>query len=127
MAQTQFLGLRHRVCAARFCYRATRPERAARGGIGRAWDITCENNTFSFCFASWVVQRHRREQSLGVGMLLSAIKFACGPEFDNLSQVHHRNPFGDVANHSQVMTDEKVCEPQFFLQILQQVDYLGLN
>jgi hypothetical protein len=60
-------------------------------------------------------------------MLRSAVKFTCGPEFYDLSQVHYRNPFGDVANHSQIMADEKVCEPQFFLQILQQVDYLGLN
>ena len=60
-------------------------------------------------------------------MLRAAVKFACGSEFDNLAQVHHRDPFGDVANHSQIVTDEKVCEAQFFLQVLQQVDHLGLD
>ena len=60
-------------------------------------------------------------------MLRAAVKFACGPEFDDLAQVHYGHPFRDVANHSQIVTDEKVCEPQLFLQVFQQVDYLGLN
>ena len=46
---------------------------------------------------------------------------------DDLAQVHHRHPVGDVPHHRQVVRDEQVGQPQLFLELLQQVDHAGLD
>ena len=39
-------------------------------------------------------------------------------------KVHHRDAVGDMLNDAEIMTDEQVGEPEFLLQILQQVQHL---
>jgi hypothetical protein len=45
----------------------------------------------------------------------------------DLAQVHDRHPVGDVADHVQVVGDEQVGEVELGLQVLHQVDDLGLD
>ena len=41
--------------------------------------------------------------------------------------VHHHHLIGDVLHHAEVMGDEQVGQPIFILQVLQQVQDLGLD
>ena len=43
------------------------------------------------------------------------------------AEVHHRHPVGDVLHHRQVVRDEQVGQPELLLQVLQQVQDLGLD
>ena len=47
--------------------------------------------------------------------------------FHQLAEVHHRDPVADVADDLEVMCDEEVSDAQALLQILQQVNDLGLD
>ena len=66
-------------------------------------------------------QRHRvgvsgiLEDGLGVGQL------------HNVAQVHHTDPIGDIAHHRQVVGDEHIGQVLLLLQLLEQVDDLGLD
>ncbi len=70
---------------------------------------------------------HRRQQRLGVGMLRVVVKRVAVGQFDDLAQVHHRDPVGDVAHHRQVVADEQVGQAELLLQVLQQVHDLRLD
>jgi len=48
-------------------------------------------------------------------------------QLHKLAQIHDGHTVADVAHHAQVVGDEQVGQPQLGLQILQQIDYLGLN
>jgi hypothetical protein len=50
-----------------------------------------------------------------------------GPVFDDLAEVHHRDAVGDVAHHRQVVGDEHVADLQLLLQLVEQVEHLGLD
>ncbi len=56
----------------------------------------------------------------GVDLILVA-------DLDDLAEVHHRDPVGDVPDHRQVVRDEDVRQPESRLQLLKQIDDLGLN
>src|SRR5437667_11285754 len=48
-------------------------------------------------------------------------------DLDDLSQVHHRDSIGDVADHGEVMRNEQVGDPELALESLKKVDDLGLD
>ena len=50
-----------------------------------------------------------------------------GADLDDLAEVHHRHPVGDVAHHRQVVGDEEVGEAELVLQLLEQVHDAGLD
>ena len=41
-----------------------------------------------------------------------------GPNFNDVTEIHHSNAVGDVAHHGQVVGDEDVGEAEFVLQVL---------
>ena len=47
--------------------------------------------------------------------------------FDDLSEVHHCDPVGDVAHHAQVVSHEDVRQAELVLEVVEQVDHLGLD
>ena len=49
------------------------------------------------------------------------------PDLDDLAEVHHRDPVGDLADDGQVVGDEHVGQAELVLEVLQQVDDLGLD
>jgi hypothetical protein len=48
-------------------------------------------------------------------------------DFDDLAQVHDCDPVADVPDHGQVVRDHHVGQAQLVLQVLEQVDDLGLD
>ena len=48
-------------------------------------------------------------------------------KFGDLTEIHHRDTVGDVADHRKVMADEQIGQAKLFLQILQQIDHLRLD
>ena len=58
-------------------------------------------------------------QGLGEDLLLAGV-------LHHVAQVHHAHRVGDVLHHRQIMADEQVRQVELLLQVLQQVDDLGL-
>ena len=52
--------------------------------------------------------------------------FAVG-HFHHPAQVHHHDAVAQVAHHRQIVGDEQIGQAQLFLQVLEQVDHLGLD
>ena len=50
-----------------------------------------------------------------------------GAFFDDFAEVHDGDAVADVADHAEVVGDEEVGEVVFVLQVLQEVDDLGLD
>ena len=46
---------------------------------------------------------------------------------DDLAEVHHRDPVGDVADHAEVVRDEQIRQAELVLKLLEQVDDLRLH
>ncbi len=76
---------------------------------------------------SGVGDRDRRQQGLGVRMGRVVVDVVHLPDLDDLAQVHHRHPVGDVPDHRQVVGDEQVGQRQLGLELVQQVDDAGLD
>ncbi len=71
--------------------------------------------------------RHCRYLRLGVGMGGTGEDLVTETPLDHPPHVHHRHPFAHVSHHGQVVSDERVGQPQLVLQFDQQVDYLRLD
>ena len=48
-------------------------------------------------------------------------------DLDDLAEVHHRDPVGDVLHHAEIVGDEQIGQLELGLQVLHQVDDLGLD
>ena len=48
-------------------------------------------------------------------------------DLGDLTEIHHRDPVGDVLDHLEVVRDEKVGQTQLLLEVLHEVDDLGLD
>ena len=55
------------------------------------------------------------------------VKVARRRGLDDPAEIHHRNALGDVLDNRQIVGDEEIGEPELLLQVLQQVDDLGLD
>ena len=100
-------------------------EVAAGRRRGRAGDVAGEDD--GLVLGVRVRLRHRREQRLGVGVPRAPVEVAGVGELDDLSHVHDRDAVGDVLDDAQVVRDEDDTEVQLALQLLQQVEDLGLD
>ena len=74
-----------------------------------------------------VREGHGRQERLGVGVPGPRVDLVAGALLDDLAEVHHRDPVGDVAHDRQVVGDEDVGEAELVLQHLEQVDDAGLD
>ena len=84
------------------------------------------------------MRRSRLALSFGSGIGTadsSAVEYGCNGcsvkicstgTFDDLAQVHHRDPIRDVPDHAEVVRDEQVGQPELVLKVLEQVDDLRL-
>ncbi len=54
-------------------------------------------------------------------------KGARGRGLDDTAEIHHRDAAADVVDHGEIVRDEEIGEPEFLLQILQQIDDLRLD
>ena len=48
-------------------------------------------------------------------------------KLNNLPQVHHRDPVGDMLHHTKVVGNEEVGQPKLILKLFQQIDDLSLD
>ncbi len=48
-------------------------------------------------------------------------------DFDDLAEVHHRDPVRDVADDGEIVRDEEVGQPELALELLHEVDDLRLD
>jgi hypothetical protein len=108
------------------CTRGTsRMEMASCRRIDRAGDLPLEDNFRPF--QSRVCHRDRRKKGLGIGMPGILVEELGWSHLHDPSQVHDRDVVTDMSDDIEVMGDEEISQPEFFLQILQQVDDLGLG
>ena len=70
---------------------------------------------------------NRREQRLGVGVLGVVEEPRRVAHFDDAAEVHHGRAPADVLDEPQIVRDEEIREPQFLLQLDQQIHHLRLN
>ena len=71
--------------------------------------------------------RDRIEKCLGVGVLGGVENLLGFSILDDFSLVHDCNVIGDVAHHGEVVGDENHGQVEFFAELEQEVDDLGLN
>ena len=74
-----------------------------------------------------VRHRHRRHQRPGVRVQRLGVEPVARRLLDQRAQVHHADPVGDVPDHREVVRDDQVGQAEVVLQVLQQVDHLGLD
>ena len=51
----------------------------------------------------------------------------CFRRFNDLAQVHHHDSVAEMLDQREVMRDEQISDAALALQVLQEVDDLGLN
>ena len=68
--------------------------------------------------------RHRCQQRARVGVARAREETPPVANFNNLTEIHHRNPIGDVAHHGEIVGDEQIGDAKFLLQRAHQVDHL---
>ncbi len=69
----------------------------------------------------------RREECLRVRVQRPQEEILRGGELDDLAEIHHRDPVGDVADDGEVVRDEEIGEVELLLQLDEQVQDLGLD
>ena len=86
--------------------------------------VTAQSEPYSILQDFWGCGGKER---LGIRMLRSSENLPLGSDFDDLAQIHHRDPVGEVLDDREVVADEKKRKPKLALQIPQQVNDLCLH
>ena len=71
--------------------------------------------------------RDSRQQRVGVRVDGIAEQHFARRHLDDLAGAHHHDPVGDIVHHREVVRDEQIGDFELLLQILQQVEDLGLD
>ena len=100
-------------------------EMASCRRIDRTGDLPLENDFLPF--QSRVCHRDGGEKGLGVGMPGILVEDLGRSHLHDPPQVHDRDVVTDVGHDIEVVGDEEIGQPESFLQVLQQVDDLGLD
>src|SRR2546428_10461852 len=104
---------------------ATRVEAAAARRVREARDRSAEPDPFPGPVE--VERRDRRKQRFSVRVMWRGKDILGGAELDELREIHHPDPVGEVANHAQVVRDEDVRDAFGGLKFGQQVEDRGLD
>ena len=102
-------------------------EPAARRRVGGAGHVALQQDPVLLTAQRRLVQRDRRQQRLRVGVRRRAVDLLLGALLDHAAQVHDRDPVGQVTHDRQVVGDEEIGHAELVLQVLEQVDDLGLH
>ena len=108
-----------------FCIETTRVKPASLGWIDGAGDIPLENDPF--LFRGGVRARGGRQQGLGIGVQGALVELIAISELHYFTQIHDGHPVTDVFHNTQVVGYEQVGQVEFFLQILKEINDLGLD
>lgn len=104
-----------------------RVEHATRGRVQGAGNVTLEHDPFPLSLHYRVGDRCRGKQRLGVGVQRVLVELSPFGNLHDLTEVHHDHAVTDVPHDGKVVRDEQVCDPELGLQVLQEVDDLGLD
>jgi len=100
-------------------------EMTTRRGIGRVGYFALEDNPFGA--KARIRFGDRRQKGLGIGMLRKREQFFGGRGLHDPADVHHRDPFADVLDDAEVVSDEEIGKPKSFLKIEEEVQDLCLD
>lgn len=70
--------------------------------------------------------RNRRKERLSVRVELILVELVAFRKLDHSAQVHYGHTIGYVAHYAQIVSYEHICQLSLFLQLEQEIDYLGL-
>ena len=101
--------------------RKTHPE----GGLSGLGMSPLEQDRLARYCRVW--HRDGREQGLGVRVARVGVKLMAGGDFHDAAEIHDDDAVADVFNYRQVVRDKKQGEAEFFLQVLEEIDDLGLH
>jgi hypothetical protein len=104
---------------------ATRVESAPPRRIDGAGNFTLQHDRLHAL--ARVDGRVRRQQCGRIRMSGLGEEVARRSLFDDLAEIHHRGAPGDAADHVEVVADEQIGEPEFALQVEQQVEEVALH
>src|SRR5205814_3384921 len=93
--------------------------------VSRSRDIAFQNNSIAFLIriGNW----NRGKQRYCVGMQRIDVKLFRIRNLDNAAQIHHRDARRNMLDDREAMRDEEVGQPEFGLQILQEINDLSLH
>src|SRR5580765_4228445 len=98
---------RYLVAAARESLGTARMEMATGGRGKRRWNLATDRDIVAAVRADL---GDFSDQRLGVRMVGRRIEIACGSRLDHTTEVHDDDAIGDMADHAEIVADEKVCE-----------------
>ena len=104
---------------------AARGKAAARLGVDGRGQLALEQD--ALLLVQDVRGGNRRQQRLGVGVDRHAEQLLGGAGLHQLAQVHDTDVSGDVPHDGQVVGDEHVGQALLLLQVLHEVEDLGLD
>ena len=102
-------------------------EPAAGRGVGRARHIALEHDLVAVTAQRRIGHGHGGQQRLRVGVGRALVDLLLVAGLHDLAEVHDRDAVTDVSHDRQVMGDEDVGEPELVLELLEEVDDLGLD
>jgi hypothetical protein len=102
-------------------------EAATRRRVDRARDIPLQNDPRSPLLDPWVGNWHRGQQRLGIRVQREIVQLVAVCDLDDLAHVHDGDAVADVADDGKIMGDEEIGQVELRLELLEQVDHLGLN
>ena len=74
-----------------------------------------------------ICHRNGGQECLGIRMQRVLVKLIPLRYLHYLTEVHDGDPITDVLYHPKIMSNEKVGEPEFLLEIFEEIDDLRLN
>src|SRR3546814_18200155 len=83
--------------------RAARMEHAAARRIHRAWDFAPDHLVCAAMLDLGIRNRHRREQSLRIGMAGIVEQGVAVRDFGDSAEIHDRDTLADVADHAEIV------------------------
>src|ERR671933_1629814 len=67
-------------------------------------------------------RRHRRKQRLRVWMQRLGVNSVRRRNLHQVTKVHHGHPIGDVLDHTQVVRDKKIGQPEFLWLVAEEIE-----
>jgi hypothetical protein len=107
------------------CERASGMKTAALRRIEGARDFALQDDPLSLCVG--IRRGHGRKQSLGVRMAWRAEEFVASANLDDLPEVHHRYPIGQMLNDGEIVANEEESQAELVLEVRKEVDDLSLD
>jgi len=102
-------------------------EATARRRINRGWDLAGEQDRLSIALHDRVRNRYRAEERLRIWVLVMLVNVCSVRDLNHLAEVHDGDSVRKVSHHGQVVGNEQVCELELALEVLKEVDDLGLD